>query len=112
MSRQARYYWRVEIIERAGTVFRKFLPGHLTEKEVSGILQRLACRSLTPSEIVEASIRKPQLSGLLEVRRESKPHAKRVILSLVDLPAYVASSWRHDEITDWTEILGDSTALR
>jgi hypothetical protein len=48
----AKHFWRIEIEKDGETVFRRTLPGNLTDKEIGGTLQRLACLQLTPNEIV------------------------------------------------------------
>jgi hypothetical protein len=45
-------YWRVEILNGSTTIFRKYVPGNLSDEEVATILQRLASRDLTPREVM------------------------------------------------------------
>ena len=58
-------YWLIEITRRFEPVFRKRLAGNLSNQKITTILQRLASRDLTPSEVIAASIRNPdQISRL------------------------------------------------
>ena len=60
--------WHIKGWEGGRTVFAQFVPGHLSEQEVSVILQRLACRQLSETEIVRSSLRRndPDYAPLLE----------------------------------------------
>ena|SRR5271166_2450887 len=50
-------YWVIEITNRKlEPVFRKRLAGNLSTQKITTILQRLASRDLTPSEVIAASI--------------------------------------------------------
>ncbi len=105
MSSQKRY-WVIEITEGFLTVLRKRLPGHLSNQEIITILQRLASRTLSPREVIAASIRKPRRTSLLEARIDGPPHGKRVMIWLPASLDYKASYWREDELSDYPEILG------
>ena len=67
MPRKPKRYWRIEIEERHEVVFRRKLPGNLTENEIGRILQRLACRDLSAAEIIACSRRKNWKTSLLRV---------------------------------------------
>jgi hypothetical protein len=102
-------YWVIDITRRFDTVFRKRLAGNLSNQEIATILQRLASRDLSPSEVIAASIRKPNRTSLLEVRVDNHPtNGHR---TMIWLPAfnekYRASHWREDELAkaDYPEIL-------
>jgi hypothetical protein len=104
-------YWVIDITKRFDTVFRKRLPGNLSNQEVATILQRLASRKLFPEEVIAASIRKPNRTTLLEVRVDSPPHGKRKMIWLPALPDYTASYWREDELEleNYPEILPEDS---
>ena len=62
------------------------MPGHLSEQEVSVILQRLVCRNLSEDDIIKASLRKNDTgySPFLERTGRSVP------ISIGDNPHYTA----------------------
>ncbi len=93
-----RWYWIVEITKGLETDFSERLPGGLSHKEIAIILQRLASRDLSPSEVLAASIRKPHRTALLEVRVDVPPNGKRTVIWVPALPDYKASHWREDEL--------------
>jgi hypothetical protein len=86
-------------------VLRKRLPGNLSNQEITTILQRLAARSLSPAEVIAASVRKPGRTPLLEARVDGPPQGKRVMIWLPAALDYTASYWRGDELADRPEIL-------
>jgi hypothetical protein len=98
-------YWVIDITKGFDTVFRKRLPGNLSNQEVTTILQRLASRKLSPEEVIAASIRKPNRTTLLEVRVDGPPHGKRTMIWLPAFLDYKASYWREDELENYPEIL-------
>ena len=104
MPRKPKRYWRIEIEERHEVVFRRRLPGNLTENEIAAILQRLACRDLSVSEIISCSRRGKWKTSLLRVSFDSPPKARRPIVYLTNFPGYVASLWPSEEIPDEPEI--------
>jgi hypothetical protein len=97
-------YWRIEIIKHSSTTFRRTLPGNLSSDEIAIILQRLACRNLTPREIVSASIRKPRRTSLLEYRVDGRPHALRTTVWIQSMPEHVASYWRAEDLPEKPDI--------
>jgi hypothetical protein len=97
-------YWRIESIEGTNTIFRRTLPGNLSTDEIAIILQRLACRNLTPREIVSASIRKPRKSALLEYRVDGPPNGIRTMVWIPSIPNHIAGYWRADELPDKPDI--------
>jgi hypothetical protein len=101
-------YWVIQITERFETVFRKRLPGNLSNQEISTILQRLAARNLSPGEVIAASVRKPKRTTLLEVRADGPPHGKRGMIWIPTFPDYTASFWRADELGDYPEIVPEA----
>ena len=66
-------YWLIEITRRFEPVFRKRLAGNLSNQKITTILQRLASRDLTPSEVIAASIRNPDQISALGVRVDGPP---------------------------------------
>jgi len=100
-------YWVIDITKGLDTVFRKRLPGHLSNQEIITILQRLASRDLSTREVIAASIRKPHRIDLLEPRLDGPPRGKRLLIWLPECPDYKAGYWREDELADYPEILGD-----
>ena len=104
MTSQKRY-WVIDITKGAETVFRKRLPGGLSIREITTILQRLVSRDLSPKEVIAASSRKPRRTHLLEERVDGPPHGKRMMIWLPACPDYIASYWREDELADHPEIL-------
>lgn len=97
-------YWVVEITKGFDTVFRKRLPGHMSNQEITTILQRLASRELSSEEVIAASIRKPKRTGLLDARVDGPPNGKRMMIWLPALNDYKASFWHEDELEDSPEI--------
>jgi hypothetical protein len=60
-------YSSAAVADRANkTVFRRRLSAGVSDKEVVAIIQRLACRTLSPDEIIGASLRRPHRTTLLE----------------------------------------------
>jgi hypothetical protein len=104
MARKPKRYWRIEIEARHEVVFRRRLPGNLTENEIGAILQRLACRDLSAAEIISCSRRGNWKTSLLRVSFDSPPKARRPIVYLTNFPGYVASLWLSEEIPDEPEI--------
>lgn len=98
-------YWVVDITSGFETVFRKWLPGNLHTREVTAILQRLAVRDLSLSEVIAASTRRPNRTTLLDVRIDEPPRGKRTIIWLPALPDYKASYYSEDELADYPEIV-------
>jgi hypothetical protein len=72
----------------------------LSEGEMTTLLQRLAAASLTPDQIIYASLRKNSKSyiPLLEPQQESGPAARRFYISVGAAQNYVASVWTEDEL--------------
>lgn len=99
--------WVIEITKGFETSFRKHLPGNLSAREITTILQRLASRDLSPREVIAASVRKPRRTSLLDVRVDGPPRGKRVVIWLPVCTDYKASYWRADEILEHPEILPD-----
>lgn len=91
-----KHIWRIEGIKSTTTVFRRDIPGHLSNDEVTRILQRLACKNLTENEIISASLRKRSRTALLEPVISSPPHGKRLTIWIGGLVDYIASAWRED----------------
>lgn len=91
-------YWRIERMDCDEVTFERFVPGNLSEKEVITIVQRLACKHLSEDEIIEASMRRPSRTALLETLRGGKPHGKRTTISIDHGITYMASYWRADEL--------------
>ena len=102
MTTRSKKYWRIEIEERQQIVFRRRLPGSLSQIEIATILQRLVCRKLSPDEILNSSLRNPKKVSLLAPHFDR--HAKRPVIWLEHFPHYVASRWGADEIPDEPEI--------
>ena len=104
MPREPKRYWRIEIGKRHAVVFRRRLPGNLTENEIGAILQRLACRELTAEEVITSSRRGGRDASLLHLRFEFAPKAARDLVYLTNIPGYVASRWLSEEIPDKPEV--------
>jgi hypothetical protein len=100
-------YWVIDIAKDYETVFRKWLPGNLSNNEIATILQRLASRELSAREVIAASIRKPRRTHLLEVSVDGPPHGKRTMIWLPQCLDYKPSYWREDELAEYPEILPD-----
>ena len=107
MAKRPKRFWRIEIEEGHVPVFRRILPGNLSENEVATLLQRLACRKLTANEIVGASLRAPKAAALLDVRFEHLPKAARPLIWLTTFPHFIASLWAADELPQEPEIGSD-----
>jgi hypothetical protein len=78
-------YWRIERLDRLDVTYERFVPGNLSEDEVTAIIQRLACKHLSEDEIIGASLRRPRRTALLETLRGGNPEdicSHRVLLSL------------------------------
>jgi hypothetical protein len=60
--------WQIKGWDGQKPVFEREVAGNLTEPEISAMLQRLACRHLSDTEIIRASVRKgdPEYAPLLE----------------------------------------------
>jgi hypothetical protein len=102
MPRKPKRFWIVSIEERQKVVFRRRLPGNLSENEIAMLLQRLACRKLSANEIVNNSERGSKKSSLLEVSFSQK--GKRPLVWLTYSPLYTGSLWDAGEILDEPEI--------
>jgi hypothetical protein len=89
-------YWVIEITRRLKPVFRKRLAGNLSTKKITTILQRLASRDLTPSEVIAASIRNPHQISRLEARVDT-PSNGRTMIWLPALLGYKARHCREDD---------------
>ena len=100
-------YWVIEVTEGFTTIFRKRVPGHLSNHEIIAMLQRIAARALSPREVIAASLRKPHRTSVLEARVDGPPHGKRVMIWLPSLSDYKASYWREDELAEYPEIFDD-----
>jgi|ERR1700722_1004993 len=89
--------WRIEGYERFDKFFETRLPGHMTEKEIVTIIQRLACKHLSEPEIVTASLRKNRRTPLLEPLIGRPPQGLRTVISIDHGIEYRASYWRAGE---------------
>jgi hypothetical protein len=50
--------WKIEGWDSTRRIFELRAPGNLEPREVTRMLQRLACRDLSPQEIVSSSLRR------------------------------------------------------
>lgn len=91
--------WLIQGYNSLDRLFAYKVSPALSEVEVGALLQRLAARDLSPTEIVGASVRKGMRSynALLEVRKE---HRERTILSVGENPHYIASLHSEAELAD------------
>ena len=105
MALHDKRYWVIEITKGFELVFRKRLAGNLSDKEVSTILQRLACKALSPGEVIAASVRRP--NHLLKVRVDRSPDYRRAMIWMPALPDFRASYWKQNELFEYPEILPD-----
>jgi hypothetical protein len=90
-------FWLIEGYERFDRFFQTQLPGHMSDEEITTIIQRLACRHLSEAEIVAASLRKGKRTSLLEPLIGKAPHGLRTVISINHGTEYRASYWRADE---------------
>lgn len=104
MSSRRKKYWVVEVTNHIETVLRKRLPGNLSKKAISTILQRLASRDLSPLEVIAVSIPATQTLHL-NVQISRPPQGKRTMIWLPAFPAYKAGYWCEDELEKYPEIL-------
>jgi len=91
--------WLIQGYDGLTPIFRRKLSAALGEKEVTALLQRLAARDLSISEVIDASLRRQMkaYSPALQVSRE--PRA-RTILSCGENPHYIASLHTEHEFRD------------
>ena|SRR5664279_1651278 len=92
--------WRIEGLHHFEPFFRTTLPGGYSENTIITIIQRLACRHLTPQEIVSASRerrRKYQDERLVPLIGR-KPQGKRTTISISLGFDYIASYWHPGEL--------------
>ena len=97
-------HWMIEINHGHETVFRRHLPGALSEGEIATILQRLACRELSATEIIGASLRKPKRTNLLETSVAHPPNGKRTALWISLTSDFIAGRYSADELAAYPEI--------
>ena len=98
MTKSLKARWKIEGYERDKLVFEKKLPGGYTQGEIKTLLQRLACRDLSPDEIFSSSTRRAKKSGLLAPNISYPPNGKRTTIWLDSgIISYVAGYWRADE---------------
>ncbi len=90
-------YWLVEGYERFDRIFQARLPGHMTDKELVTIIQRLTCKHLSEEEIVAASLRKGKRTSLLEPLIGRPPQGLRTVISISHGVEYRATYWRAGE---------------
>jgi hypothetical protein len=90
-------YWFVERDKHLEPVFRRRLPGNLSSREISTILERLASTRLTADEVISASLRKPRKTALLEVCSDGRI----MWMPTADLKAFYR---REDEIAGLPDI--------
>lgn len=95
--------WLIQGFDGLKPMFRFKLSRVMTEPEIVALLQRLASRDLTVSEVVYSSVRKGMSThaDLLQVRKETRP---RVVLSVGNNPHYVASAHTEAEFADMKAI--------
>jgi hypothetical protein len=101
MSQDAKRFWKIVAYDGSHKLFEKVLPlGSLSEGEMTTLLQRLAARSLSPDEIISASLRPDSKSyaPLLEAQQQSRPAASRFYISVGTAQNCVASVWNADEL--------------
>lgn len=94
-------FWKIVGYDSTRKTFERVLPlGLLSESEMTTLLQRLAAASLTPDEIVRASLRTnaKEYAPLLEAQQEGKPPAKRFSISVGEAKNYVAGVWTASEL--------------
>jgi hypothetical protein len=100
MTAHDKRYWVIEITKGSEPVFRKRLAGNLSNERITSILQRLASRDLTRSEVIAAS-----MTSRLDEQVHTPPNG----LTSIWLPAlrdYKASYCREgDELANLPEIL-------
>jgi hypothetical protein len=91
--------WLIQGYDGLTPIFRRKLSSALSVKEVSALLQRLAARDLSVSEVINASLRRSMRShnAALQVRRE---HRNRTTLACGENPHYVASLHTEYELRD------------
>jgi hypothetical protein len=91
-------HWKIRGYKSTELVFDKTWPGGYTNSEIKTLLQRLACRDLTPDEIFNSSSRRARKDGFLEPRVDGPPHGKRLIIWLDSgIVSYIAGYWKDDE---------------
>ena len=101
MSQDAKRFWKIVAYDGTQKLFEKVLPlGSLSEGEMTTLLQQLAALSLTPDEIINASLRRDSKSyaSLLEPQQQSGPAASRFYISVGTTQNWVASVWNADEL--------------
>ena len=105
MSSIVKKYWIIEIFgKNLKPVLRKRIPGRTSEKAVSTILQRLACRELSPRELIAVSL--PDcIAPLLRVEISYPPQGTRTSIRIPAFPAYRAGRFSEDELDNLPEIL-------
>ncbi len=91
--------WLIQGYDGLQPLFQKKLSSSLSEKEVIGLLQRLAARDLSIEEVIRASLRRSMkpYSSALQVKREPR---ERTILSCGENPHYIASLHTEYEFQD------------
>jgi hypothetical protein len=50
--------WRIKLWDGQSVVCEEIMPGHMSEREILRTLERLACRHLSPTEIIRSSLRR------------------------------------------------------
>jgi hypothetical protein len=109
MAMNKRALWRIEGLHHYEAFFRTTLPGGYSEETIITIIQRLACRHLTPQEIVSASRErrsKSQDERLVPLIGR-KPHGKRTTISISLGFDYIASYWHAGELEIKPDIIPD-----
>jgi hypothetical protein len=94
----AKARWKLEGYKSTELVFQKELPGGYTHNEIKTLLQRLACRDLTPEEIFNSSTRRAKKAGFLTPQVSYPPNGLRTTIWLDSgIVNYVASYWKAGE---------------
>jgi len=83
--------WEIEGFDSAQVIFSAQVPqGALSEKAAIELLQRLAARHLTPSEIVGASLRRNERGYLSLLEPRISADVERYVVSVGENPHYTA----------------------
>jgi hypothetical protein len=94
----AKARWKIQGYKSTELVFDEEWPGGYTHNEITTLLQRLACRDLTPDEIFASSSRRARKNGFLVPRISYPPQGKRTTITLDSgIVSYIAGYWRADE---------------
>jgi len=99
-------YSSAAVADRANkTVFRRRLSAGVSDKEVVAIIQRLACRTLSPDEIIGASLRRPHRTTLLEARVHHAPPGTRSIIWINANSNITAARYKAHEVEKYPDIM-------